>query len=217
MLAAGAHFVELLLALGQLVLRNGYLGVDLGPARFIKAHFLRHYIGRFPQQLGWRVESGAARQRLQPQCFGLHRELAGAALQHVGDETGGVHTQQQLARFHDLAFAHRQGLDHAAVHTLDDLHLAGRHHTRLAAGDLVDFGKTGPDQQQQQRAGSQAQQASGAQGLLLQTRPVGVSSPIKPLLLTRRRQPLDQRAERGLAGAGATADQGAGLLEGFFL
>lgn len=142
----------------------------------------------------------AAPERLQPRRFRLQRLRGGTALEQVGDEACGIDAKQQLAGFHGLTLTHRKRLDHAAIERLHDLELRARNHPRLAAGDLVEFGKGSPHQQQDDDHAGSPQQAARTQRFLLQARPVGFAQPIAGVRAVAAGGAIEHRVEHRTAG-----------------
>ena len=105
----------------------------------------------------------AADLGLQPRERGGRRPFPLLQLRFVGGELGVVEDGHDLAGFDDVALAHVEGLDLAALHALDHLGLAGGDDLALAARDLVQHGVVRPhqadhhddDQREQQQVAEQ--------------------------------------------------------------
>lgn len=126
----------------------------------------------------------------------------------------GFYLQEQVAGLDDLAFAHRDVLDHAAIDRLHDLQLARRAHLGLAPRDFIHLREGGPQQQHDHHHRGDSQQGARTQRLLLQARPVGVARPVEAVVALDRRQPRYQPAKNTGAETRGTIGEVPDTLEG---
>ncbi len=101
----------------------------------------------------------------EPRCAGLEGAILGLDPGQSGRAFGVVEPDQQLAAPDHLAGADQDLADRRRLGGLDLLDAAGRDHLALAAGDLVDLGERGPDQEEEEAdRADQYDQARAADG-----------------------------------------------------